>query len=64
MASEKESNGRKESVKIRQRKLSDGTTSLYLDIMHNGKRTREFLKLYLNLSSTYKCNFLGADNKQ
>ena len=39
---------RKESVKIRQRKLSDGTTSLYLDIMHNGKRTREFLKLYLN----------------
>ena len=48
MASEKESNGRKESVKIRQRKLSDGTTSLYLDIMHNGKRTREFLKLYLN----------------
>ena len=64
MASEKESNGRKESVKIRQRKLSDGPTSLYLDIMHNGKRTREFLKLYLNLSSTYKCNFLGADNKQ
>ena len=47
MASEKESNGRKESVKIRQRKLSDGTISLYLDIQHNGKRTREFLKLYL-----------------
>ena len=45
MASEKESNGRKESVKIRQRKLSDGTTSLYLDIMHNGKRTREFLTI-------------------
>lgn len=47
MASEKESNGRKESVKLRQRKLSDGTISLYLDIQHNGKRTREFLKLYL-----------------
>ena len=22
------------------------------------------LNLYLTLSSTYKCNFLGADNKQ
>ena len=23
-----------------------------------------YLYLYYNLSSTYKCNFLGADNKQ
>ena len=47
MKKEIESNGRKESVKIRERHLSDGTISLYLDILHNGKRSREFLKLYL-----------------
>lgn len=39
--------GRKESVTLRQRKLSDGGASLYLDIMHNGKRYRETLHLYL-----------------
>ena len=27
--------------------VTDGTISLYLDILHNGKRSREFLKLYL-----------------
>lgn len=32
------------SVKLRKRKNSDGTTSLYLDIYHNGKREYEFLK--------------------
>lgn len=39
--------GRKEPVTLRQRKLSDGGASLYLDIMHNGKRYRETLHLYL-----------------
>jgi hypothetical protein len=47
MANTTESNGRKESVTLRERVLSDGSSSLYLDIRHNGKRTREFLKLYL-----------------
>ena len=42
-----EAAGRKESVTLRQRKLSDGGASLYLDIMHNGKRYRETLHLYL-----------------
>lgn len=42
-----EAGGRKESVTLRQRKLSDGGASLYLDIMHNGKRYRETLHLYL-----------------
>lgn len=38
----------KETVTIREKLLSDGSTSsLYLDIRHNGKRSREFLKLYL-----------------
>lgn len=32
------------SVQIRKRKNADGTTSLYLDIYHDGKRYYEFLK--------------------
>jgi integrase/recombinase XerD len=32
------------SVILRKRKNSDGTTSLLLDIYHNGKRQYEFLK--------------------
>lgn len=37
----------KEPVKLRQKKLNDGNMSLYLDIYVNGKRSYEFLKLYL-----------------
>ena len=36
------------SVKLRRRKLANGTISLYLDIYHSGKRQYEFLKLYLD----------------
>lgn len=36
------------SVQLRRKKLADGRTSLYLDIYHNGKRSYEFLKLYLS----------------
>ena len=32
------------SVTLRKRKNSDGTTTLYLDIYNNGKRSYEFLK--------------------
>jgi len=37
----------KEPVKIREQVLSNGTRSLYLDIIYHGKRKREFLKAYL-----------------
>lgn len=37
----------KEPVKLRQRERSRGGYSLYLDITINGKRTYEYLKLYL-----------------
>ena len=57
----------KEPIKVRTKKLVNGCQSIYLDIYMNGRRQYEFLKLYIipeHLSSTYKCNFLGADNKQ
>lgn len=37
----------KEPIRLRQKKINDGNISLYLDIYRNGKRTYEFLKLYL-----------------
>ena len=37
----------KEPVKIRQKKLANGNISLILDTYINGKRKREYLKLYL-----------------
>lgn len=38
---------KKEIVYLRQRLRSNGTASLYLDICRDGKRTNEYLKLYL-----------------
>ena len=35
----------KEPVKLREKKLSNGNISLYLDIYRNGKRHKEYLKL-------------------
>ena len=35
----------KEPIRIRRKKLTNGTVSLYLDIYMNGKREYEFLKL-------------------
>lgn len=37
----------KEPIRIRQKELANGNTSLYLDIYIGGKRKYEFLKLYL-----------------
>lgn len=37
----------KEPVHLRQRRMSSGLTSLYLDIYVSGRRSYEYLKLYL-----------------
>lgn len=37
----------KEPVKLREKKLAGGNVSLYLDYCHDGRREREFLRLYL-----------------
>lgn len=45
-------NNFKEVVRLRQRKLSTGRISLYLDIYRNGRREYEYLKLYLTNGKT------------
>lgn len=42
----------KEPIKLRMRPTSDGSQSLYLDIYVNGKRSYEFLKMYLIAETT------------
>ena len=42
----------KEPIRLRQRLMASGVTSLYLDVYHNGKRTYEYLKLYLTPEKT------------
>jgi len=44
----------KEPVKIRFRKLKNGSTSIYLDIYLNGVREYEFLKIYLRPEKTHE----------
>lgn len=44
--------GRKESVTLREKKLANGNISLYLDIYRDGKRSYEFLKLYITKATT------------
>lgn len=44
----------KEPIRLRQRKMPSGRTTLYLDIYLNGKRTYETLKLYLVPEETRK----------
>ena len=48
----------KEPVRLRERVLANGERSLYLDIYRDGKRSREFLKLYLVVPRT------AADREQ
>jgi len=43
---------KKESVRLRERVLSNGNKTLYLDIYRDGKRKYEYLKLYLTPAKT------------
>ena len=43
---------KKEPVKLREKVLTNGNISLYLDIYWNGKREYEFLKLYIVKATT------------
>lgn len=47
MARKTSAKNTKEPVRLREKKLANGVLSLYLDIYVNGKRSYEFLKLYL-----------------
>ena len=37
----------KEPIRLRMKSLSNGSKSLYLDIYRDGKRTYEYLKMYI-----------------
>lgn len=43
----------KEPVRLRMKDLSNGNKSLYLDIYRDGKRTYEYLKMYLIPETDY-----------
>ena len=47
MARPKKTIKSKEPVRIRFKELTNGNKSIYLDIYRDGKRTYEFLKLYI-----------------
>lgn len=51
---------KKSPVQLRQRKLKDGSISLYLDIYQNGIRKYRFLKMYLSPGNT---KTIQAQNK-
>ena len=40
------------AIRLRREKLSGGKQGLYLDIVHEGRRNYEFLKLYLKPGQT------------
>lgn len=52
MATKKTAKAPKGQVKLREKKLKDGSSSLYLDINVGGKRHKEYLKLYLVVPTT------------
>lgn len=51
------------SVKLRTKRLKDGSLSLYLDIYKNGKRSYQFLDIHLKPSKVKTPNNVGIDNE-
>lgn len=43
----------KEPIRLRMKELANGSKSLYLDIYRDGKRTYEYLKMYLIPETDY-----------
>ena len=52
---------KKPSVCLRKKRLSNGNQSLYLDVYYNGKRSYEFLKMYLVPETTRKSKSENRD---
>ena len=52
MAKKKSASVQRGQVKLREKKLKDGSSSLYLDINVGGKRHKEYLKLYQVVPTT------------
>lgn len=53
MARVRKSNKAKEPIRLRMKDLSNGNKSLYLDIYRDGKRSYEYLKMYLIPETDY-----------
>lgn len=54
----------KEPIRIRTKKLSNGSQSIFLDIYINGKRRREYLKIYLIPGKTKEIKAANATTLQ
>lgn len=52
MTKKQSSSTQRVQVKLREMKLADGSSSLYLDIYVGGNRVKEYLKLYLVVPTT------------
>ena len=52
MAKKKSASVQRGQVKLREKKLKDGSSSLYLDINVGGKRHKEYLKVYQVVPTT------------
>ena len=67
MARNKKTSKLKEPIRLRMKDLSNGNKSLYLDIYRDGKRSYEYLKMYIipetdddarkRNQATLKCNY-------
>ena len=51
----------KEPVRLRFNKLKNGNTSIYLDTYHDGRRSYQFLKLYLVPETDYASKIQNAN---